>query len=114
MTISAREQQQRDFFESLNLVKSLTPNQVSTTVANISITLLAANANRKKLFIRNFSNSNSPIYIHFGSTTATLTNGVPIIQGETYEPPFNTIFTGAIQAISATSTAKDIYIEEWS
>lgn len=114
MSISVRDQQQRDFFESLNLIKSLTPNQVLLNISNISVTVLAANSNRKRLFIRNASNSNAPIFIHFGASVATTTNGVPLIQGETYEPPFNTIFTGEIRAISSTSALKELYIEEWS
>ncbi|PGH85784.1 hypothetical protein CN899_08055 [Bacillus thuringiensis] len=115
MSYPIREQQARDFYESLNTVKSLTPNQVTVNVANTSVTVLVANSNRKRLFIRNNSTATAnPIFIHFAASPATVTNGIPLYPGEAYDLPYNTIYTGEIRAISSTSDNKALYLEEWS
>lgn len=100
----------------LNVKESLTaltfPTQTTVNVGSVDILLLAANANRKYLMIRNYSNSNVYVFIHFSNTAATLGAGIPLKQEEQYEFPSGFIYTGEIRAISSTATLKEIHITE--
>lgn len=92
----------------------LTMNQVNTSVSTTSITLLAANASRKYVFIKNYDISPTRIvYIHFGAT-ATTSNGIPIFEGESYEFPDEFIYTGIITAIISSGASIPVSATEGS
>jgi hypothetical protein len=88
------------------------PPQTTVNVSNVDILLLAANPNRKFLNIRNYSNSNAYVFLHFGATAATVGSGIPLKQEEWYEFPKGFIYTGQIRAISGTAALKEIAITE--
>lgn len=100
---------------TLNIAQALTtstPTMTQVNVAASSVTLLAANANRKKVEIRN-QHLSGDIYFFFGST-ATLTNGKLLLNGESYEFPQGFVYTGIITAISANATSKPVSVVEWT
>lgn len=92
--------------------QSLTYTMNQVNVANVSVSVLAANANRKHLYLRN-QHLSGDIYIFFGAT-ATLTNGLLVQNGETFKMPDEDgfIYKGAISAISANATAKPLLFLE--
>ncbi|MDR6555448.1 hypothetical protein [Paenibacillus qinlingensis] len=87
-----------------------TMNQVN--VSNVSVSVLAANANRKQLVLRN-QHLSGDVYFFFG-TPATLTNGMLLQNGESFKQPDadGFVYKGAITAISANATAKPLLYME--
>lgn len=80
---------------------SLTITQSQSTLSSSSITILAANANRKYVLIRNTSASDATAYIHFEASIATPGTSLPIRKGEYFEFPEGFIYTGEIRALSS-------------
>lgn len=90
----------------------------NTTVSNIgqinvtaaSVTVLAANANRKWFSVKN-QHLSGDIYVFFGAT-ATTTNGRLLSNGEEWNMGLKTddryIYTGVISAISANVISKPL------
>ena len=87
-------------------------NSATVNVSNVSVTLLAANPNRKLLFVQNESGSNEPVYINF-KTPATLGNGIALVSGDPlFTFPTGYIYTGIVTAISGTTSLKSITASE--
>lgn len=89
-----------------------TPPMSQTNVTNASVQILAANANRKKVEIRN-QHTSGDVYIFLG-TPATLTNSRLLLNGESYEFPEGFVYTGIITAIGATAVSKPVSAIEWT
>jgi len=101
--------------ETSEVVIPRTVTQTNIFVSNVSIVALSANANRKWVVFKNWSSATgAPIFIHFGASAATISNGAPITADETWEPPQGNIDTQEIRVISSTASLKELYIEEWS
>lgn len=99
---------------TVNINRALTtstPNMGQVNVAASSVTILAANANRKQVEIRN-QHLSGDVYLFFGAT-ATLTNGKLLQNGEEYRFPDGFTYTGIITAISANATSKPVSYMEW-
>lgn len=100
---------------TLNITQAITtstPTMTQVNVAASSVTLLPANANRKKVEIRN-QHTSGDIYFYFG-TPATLTNSKLLLNGESYEFPQGFVYTGIITAISANAISKPVSVVEWT
>jgi hypothetical protein len=79
-------------------------SNVSGTASNT--TMLAANANRKRVVIVN--DSTATLYLKFGATASATSFTYLLYGGDTYESPSNPIYTGQIDGIwsSATGAAR--------
>jgi len=80
------------------------------TVANTTGQLLAANSARSYLFVMNKDTSGT-IYLMFGSSAATVANGLPLGPGQSYELNSN-ISSDAIQAIGSIASNTNVLVIE--
>jgi len=87
--------------------------QTVVTVSNVSVTVLAANAERKYIYFLNQGTVNAPVYLHFDASAATNANGIALRDGQSYSFPSKFVYTGEVRAISDTSANKPLYVEEW-
>ena len=77
-----------------------TLSSVSASASNQ--TLLAANANRKRVIIHN--DSTATMYIKFGAAASATSFTYCLYGGDTYESPALPIYTGIIDGIWASAT----------
>lgn len=82
-------------------------SSVNITVGNTSQTLVENNGSRIHFSIQNRGSEN--IYIHFGLTDATSSNGI-LVEPNQYFEPFNP-GRGTIKAISATGNVECVMTE---
>jgi hypothetical protein len=91
-----------------NLIGKVGSDTASTTaLSNVSgtasnTTILAANANRKRVVIVN--DSTATLYLKFGATASATSYTYLLYGGDTYESPSNPIYTGQIDGIWASAT----------
>lgn len=89
--------------------------QTVVTVGTTSVTLLAANAERKFLRIKHQNSGGAQfIYLHFAATPATATNGFELSENGIHLEGVGTgqmIYTGEIRAI-ASAAGRPVYVEE--
>ena len=81
--------------------KSTTPSQSSVSVTTGSTVVLASNASRLGATI--YNEGAEVAYLKLGSTASTTSYSVALVVSAYYEVPFG--YTGAIDAITSTSTA---------
>lgn len=114
LTPSREPNLQAGFMRVLDFLQQLDPvTQKTVLVSNADIQVVPANTSRKRIMLRNYASTSSAIiFIHYGSTPATITNSFPLMPGEVFELPPNTIYKGEIRAI-ATSSNRELYVEEW-
>lgn len=90
-------------------------SQTVVTVGTVSVVLLAERAERKFLRIKHQSSGGAQfVYVHFGASPATTTNGLELIEGEPHKEGVGTgemVFTGEIRAI-ASGAGRQVYVEE--
>lgn len=84
--------------------------QAAATVTTTSAQLLAAKASRRYLLIQN-NDATGDIFVRLDGVAATLTNGVKIAAGGSYELT-NYVPTGAITAIGSIASNANIVIVE--
>lgn len=84
----------------------------SATIARVassatSATLLAANADRRRLII--YNESTADLYVKFGATASITSYTVKLGPGDTYESPTDWVYTGIIDGIwSAANGAAQV------
>lgn len=91
-------------------------DNVTQTVVPVtgSTVVLSANAERKFLRVKNQDAGSQIIFVHFGASPATTTNGLQLVSGESHKEGVGTgemIYTGEIRAISSSGT-NNLYVEE--
>lgn len=79
----------------------------TSTLSNVAasasnVTILATNANRKRVVIVN--DSTATLYLKFGATASATSYTYILYGGDTYESPSNPIYTGQIDGIWASAT----------
>ena len=110
-TNGAKESKQDDIITAINGISGGGGGTIGTAssvaASATSITLLASNADRKELIIRN--DGNSELYIAYGAT-ATLTSAIKLDKGDTLT---DTVYTGQITGIwsSANGNARIIEVD---
>lgn len=77
-----------------------TLSNVAASASNV--TILAANANRKRVVIVN--DSTATLYLKFGATASATSFTYLLYGGDTYESPSNPIYTGQIDGMWASAT----------
>lgn len=94
-----------------NRLSALFPAAPTATLSNVSgsasnVTILAANANRKRVVIHN--DSTATLYLKFGVTASATSFTHKLIGGAVYESPSMPVYTGIIDGIwsSATGAAR--------
>jgi len=94
-----------------NRLAALFPAAPTATLSNVSasasnVTLLAANANRKRVVVHN--DSTATLYLKFGATASATSFTHKLIGGAVYESPSMPVYTGIIDGIwsSATGAAR--------
>lgn len=89
--------------------------QTVVTVGTTSVTLLAANPERKFLRIKHQSSGGAAlIFIRFSATPATATNAFELSEGGVYVEGISTggmIYAGEIRVI-ASGAGRPVYVEE--
>lgn len=89
--------------------------QTVITVGAASVTLLAANAERKFLRVKHQSSGGAAsVYIKFQAIAATATNALELREGESHTEGVGTgqmIYTGEIRVI-ASGAGRPVYVEE--
>ena len=90
-----------------NQIKSSTGTHSNITVAATSTVVLASNANRIGLAIKN--NGTADIFLNFGGTAVT--TNYPVSPGEEYLDSGNGVYTGAINGIVASGTENARVVE---
>lgn len=86
-----------------NLIGKIGSDTTSATaLTNVSasasnVTVLAANADRKRMVIVN--DSTATLYLKFGTTASATSYTYVLFSGDTYESPSNPIYTGRIDGI---------------
>lgn len=93
-----------------NRVAQIAPANTQKTVTNVTVQLVAANANRQYLLIQN-KDPGGDIYINFGAGGATIANGLKIGAGGAYESD-NAVATNAIQVIGSIASNANIVVVE--
>lgn len=92
-----------------------TVTQTVITVGAASVTLLAANPERKFLRIKHQSTGGAAfVYIKFASVPATSTNALELAEGAVYVEGVSTggmIYAGEIRVI-ASGAGRPVYVEE--
>lgn len=95
-----------------------TVTQTVFAMSNTSVTILAANPERKYAYFFNQNlvsgNQSNQVFLHFAATPATTSNGVGIKEGQGYEFPKNFVYTGEIRAIAGVAGPIPLYVEEWT
>lgn len=83
-----------------------TANLTNVAASATSVTLLASNANRKRVIICN--DSAAKLRVKFGATASTTSFTLLLGAYDTYESPITVVYTGVIDGIweSATGTAR--------
>lgn len=74
----------------------------NVTASASNQTLLAANANRKRVVI--YNDSTATLYLKFGTTASTTSYTYKLSGGDTYESPALPVYTGQIDGIWASAT----------
>lgn len=71
-----------------------------------SVTLLAANENRRRVIL--YNESTADLYVKFGATASATSYTTKLGPGDTYESPTDWVYTGVIDGIwsAATGTAQ--------
>lgn len=85
--------------EKIIPLTSDTPSSVASSAT--SVTLIAANANRRSLTI--FNNSTAILYVCFGATATQAGAKAPIGAGGFYEMPTGQLYTGVVSGIWASA-----------
>lgn len=81
---------------------------ISRVAASVtSVTLLAENANRRRLIL--YNESTADLYVKFGATASATSYTVKLGPGDTYESPTDWVYTGVIDGIwSAANGAAQV------
>lgn len=89
--------------------------QTVIAVGAASVTLLAANTERKFLRIKHQSSGGTAfVYIKFAAVAATSTNAFELSEGQLYEEGIGVqgfIYTGEVRVI-ASAAGRPVYVEE--
>lgn len=67
-----------------------------------SVTLLAANSNRRRVVV--YNESTADLYVKFGATASATSYTTKLGAGDTYESPTDWIYTGVIDGIWSVAT----------
>lgn len=89
--------------------------QTVVTVGTVSVTLLAANPERKFLRVKHQNSGGAQfVYLHFAASPATTTNGFELAENGIHLEGVGTgqmIYTGEIRVI-ASAAGRPVYVEE--
>lgn len=88
------------------LANVATASLSSVAASASNVTILAANASRKRIIIHN--DSTAKLRLKFGATASSTSFTIALNAYETYESPINVVYTGVIDGIwdAATGAAR--------